>query len=104
MDAIVLLQKEKGPTLKIKLTYYISGQQELKQRRLKGKLVLYNFPKRGSREGSAHPFSLVTNDRMHGNGSKLYQQRLKPDSRKNLITKRTDTGTSFLKRWLIAHA
>lgn len=76
----------------------------MKQRRLKGKPVLYSFPRRGSREGSAHPFSLVTNNRMHGNGSKPYQRRLKPHSRKNLFTKRIDTGMSFLKGWLIDHA
>ncbi|KAK4823932.1 hypothetical protein QYF61_008318 [Mycteria americana] len=53
------------------------GLSSLERRRLKGNLMaLYSFLRRGSGEGGADLFSLVSSDRMHGDGSKLRQGTL----------------------------
>ncbi|KAK4818024.1 hypothetical protein QYF61_004148 [Mycteria americana] len=64
----------------------ISG---LEKRRLRGELIaVYNFLMRGSREGGADLFSLLSSDRMQGNGLKLHQGKFRLDFRKKLFTKR----------------
>lgn len=57
------------------------GLSSLEKRRLRGNhTVLWNFLSRGNGEGNARLFSLVTNERIHGNGTKLYQMVFKSES------------------------
>jgi len=54
-------------------TFGLSG---LEKRRLRGNLtILYDFLRRGSKEGGSPVLSLVTNYRRYRNGSKLHQGR-----------------------------
>ncbi|KAK4815480.1 hypothetical protein QYF61_003016, partial [Mycteria americana] len=68
----------------------------LEKRRLRGNLIaLYSFPRRGSGEGSADPFSPGSSDRMRGSGSKLHQGRLRLEITKYFFTVR------IVKHWKI---
>jgi len=64
-----------------------SGLSRL-ETRLRGDLMaLYSFLRKTGDRG-ADLFSLVSCDRMHENGSKLYQARFGLDIRKHFFTKR----------------
>ncbi|KAK4819801.1 hypothetical protein QYF61_011595 [Mycteria americana] len=58
--------------------------------------VLYSFLRRGLGEGGADLFSLVSSDRMHGNGSKLCQGRFRLDMRKHFFTERNNVLNAIL--------
>ena len=61
----------------------------LEKRRLRGNLIaFYSFLRRGSREGGADLFSLVSSDRMHGNHSELHEGRFRLDIRKHFFTEK----------------
>ena len=55
--------------------------------------ALYSFLRKGSGEGGADLFSLVSSDRTHGNGLELCQGRLRLDMRKYFFAERV------VKRW-----
>ena len=50
--------------------------------------ALCNVLRRGRGDGGAGLCSLITNDRMHGNSTKMGQGRVRLDSRKHLCTVR----------------
>lgn len=63
------------------------GFSSLEKRKLRDNLmVLHNCLRRGSRDGSVGFFSLVIDDRMWENGTKLHQGRISLDIRKNFFT------------------
>jgi len=59
----------------------------MEKRRLKGNCIaLYKFLRKGNRERDTNLFSQVTAERTKGNGTKLCQRRIRPDTTKHFST------------------
>jgi len=63
------------------------GLSSLEQKRLRGDLIaLYSFLRRGCGKRGVNLFSLVSRDRVHGNGLELHQGRFRFDIEKHFFT------------------
>lgn len=82
------------------------GLSNLKKRRLRGDLIVLSiFLSGGSGEGGDDLFSLVTDHRRYGNGTKLHKRTFRWDIRKKFCTVRVvKCGTGSLETWLMPHA
>jgi len=83
--AIKLVTELEGMSCKEQLRTLVLSS--LERRRLRADLIaLYSFLRRGRGDGGAELFSLVSSDRMLGNGSKLHQGRFKLGIEKHFFT------------------
>lgn len=73
------------------------------KRRLRGDLIaLYSFLRRGSEEGDADLFSLVSSDRKCGNDSKLHQRKFRLNASKHFFERAVKHWNRLL--WLVVNA
>ena len=89
----------KGKTYKEQLRSL--GLFSLEKRRLRGALIaVYTFLEGGSGGGGADLLSLVTSDRIQGNGMKLCQGKFRLDMRRRFFTRGWSVpGTGSPGKW-----
>lgn len=78
------------------------GLSNYEKRRLRGDLVApCSFLSRENGEGGADLCSIITDDRIQGNGTKLHHRRFRLDIRKKLFTVRVVKNWNSLPRDVI---